>query len=82
LLTEAYSTAHSILTSNIKQLRNLSNCLVEFETLSRTEIDLAIAGGNKEIRKQRSTEDRARKEEREKLKSVSKESLVTEKNIS
>jgi ATP-dependent metalloprotease FtsH len=67
LLTEAYETAHEILTANSRQLKALSEALVEFETLSKTEIDLAVAGKAKEIRKRRQKEEKARNEEKEKL---------------
>ena len=68
LLTEAYETAHGILTSNAKQLKALSEALVEFETLSKTEIDLAVAGKTKEIKKRRASEEKVRDAERAKLK--------------
>lgn len=68
LLSEAYATAYDILKTNVKQLRNLSDSLVEFETLSKQEIDLAVVGKVKEIRKRREAEEKARQAEREKLK--------------
>jgi ATP-dependent metalloprotease len=68
LLTEAYTTAQEILKTNLKQLKNLSESLVEFETLSKVEIDLAVAGRVKEIRRRRKAEEKARQAEREKLK--------------
>jgi ATP-dependent metalloprotease len=67
LLSEAYATAYDILKANNKHLKNLSECLVEFETLSKQEIDLAIAGKVKEIRRRRKSEEKARQAEKEKL---------------
>jgi ATP-dependent metalloprotease len=67
LLTEAYSTAHEILRSNSKQLKYLSEALVEFETLSKAEIDLAVAGKMKDIRKKRKAEETAKQQERNQL---------------
>jgi ATP-dependent metalloprotease len=68
LLSQAYATAYDILKTNVKQLKNLSDSLVEFETLSKQEIDLAVVGKVKEIRKRREAEEKARQAEREKLK--------------
>ena len=84
LVSEAYTTAHAILSANTKQLRNLSESLVEFETLSKAEIDLAVAGKTKEIRRRRAAEEKARNEEREKLKAAQDNEVatVTEKNTS
>jgi ATP-dependent metalloprotease len=85
LVSEAYATAHGILSANTKQLRNLSESLVEFETLSKAEIDLAVAGKAKEIRRRRAAEEKARNEEREKLKAAMQDNevaTVTEKNTS
>jgi ATP-dependent metalloprotease len=67
LVNEAYETAHRILTSKNTDLKNLSEALVEFETLSRTEIDLAVRGRTKEIRKQREAEEKRRTEEKKRL---------------
>ena len=68
LLSEAYATAYDILKNNVRQLKNLSESLVEFETLSKPEIELAVAGKVKEIRRRRKAEEKARQTEREKLK--------------
>lgn len=67
LLSEAYATAYDLLKGNCKQLKNLSESLVEFETLSRQEIDLAVSGKVKEIRRRRKSEEKARQAERETL---------------
>jgi ATP-dependent Zn protease len=67
LLTEAYETAHSILTTQSKAFKNLSEALIEFETLGKEEIQLAIAGKRKEIKKLRDKESKARTEERARL---------------
>ena len=67
LLKEAYSTAHTILTDNSKALKRLSEGLVEFETLSKAEIDLAVAGKAKEIRRLREVDTKIRMQEKDKL---------------
>jgi len=67
LLTEAYETAHKILTDNVKGFKNLSEALIEFETLGKEEINLAIVGKRKEIKRLREEESKSRSEERQKL---------------
>lgn len=67
LLLEAYKTAESILQTNLKQLRNLSEALIEYETLSKDEINLAIAGKSKEIKKTRDAQEVTRAKERKNL---------------
>lgn len=69
LVNEAYTTAHSILTSKNRELKYLSEALVEFETLSRTEIDLAVGGRTKDIKKQRAVDEKKREQETTILKS-------------
>jgi ATP-dependent Zn protease len=69
LVNEAYTTAHNILTSKHRELKNLSEALVEFETLSRTEIDLAVGGRTKDIKKQRAVDEKRREEEKSILRS-------------
>ena len=67
LLSEAYATARKILTDNSRSLTRLSEALVEFETLSRADIDLAIGGRCGEIRKQREAEEKRKTAERKAL---------------
>ena len=78
LLTEAYTGAASILSSNQKQLKFLSEALIEFETLSKDEINLAIVGKTREIRKRRELEEKGREEERMKLTIITEEETVAE----
>ena len=67
LLNEAYSAAHALLVKNVKQLKNLSEALVEFETLSKPEIQLAISGKSAEIKRVREIELKAKQLERDAL---------------
>ena len=79
LLSEAYNAAHSLLSKNLNQLKNLSQALVEFETLSKVEIDLAIAGKNKEIQRFREIDAQAKQRERDTL--LEKEKQVAEASL-
>jgi hypothetical protein len=67
ILTEAYDSAYKILTENNKGFKNLSEALIEFETLGKEEINLAIAGKRKEIKRLREEESRNKLEEKQQL---------------
>lgn len=45
IVDESYAKAHGILKDNIKNLHNLSECLIEKENLSGAEVDEIIAAG-------------------------------------
>jgi cell division protease FtsH len=45
IVDESYAKAHSILLENIKNLHNLSECLIEKENLTGAEVDEIIAAG-------------------------------------
>merc|ERR1711870_124962 len=56
LLTDAYTRAADYLRSHEKELHRLADALVEYETLSAEEIQLAINGNGKEIAKKRKSQ--------------------------
>jgi ATP-dependent metalloprotease len=78
LLNEAYAQAHAVLASNAKQLKNLSEALIEFETLGRDDLKLAVAGKVTEIRKMREKERQEREAEK---KSLETKKVTEEQNI-
>mmetsp|Transcript_79251 Transcript_79251/g.183915 ORF Transcript_79251/g.183915 Transcript_79251/m.183915 type:complete len:746 (-) Transcript_79251:208-2445(-) len=56
LLTDAYKRAADYLRTHEQELHSLAQALIEFETLSAEEIQLAIKGDSKQIAKQRKDE--------------------------
>ncbi len=61
LLQEAHNKAQDLLNAKKKELHQLAEGLLEFETLSRTEIELVIDGKSGKVRKSRQ-EERRKKE--------------------
>jgi cell division protease FtsH len=45
IIEESEATARKILTDHIEDLHTVANALLEYETLSREEIDTVLAGG-------------------------------------
>ena len=45
IVDESYAKAHTILRENIRNLHNLSECLIEKENLTGAEVDEIIAAG-------------------------------------
>ena len=78
LLTEAYTSADTLLRNHQKQLGLLSEALMEFETLSRGEISLAIAGKSKEIKKNRLIEGKKISDEKKSLNVQMAAKIVTD----
>eukprot|EP00405_Crypthecodinium_cohnii_P040677 CAMPEP_0206555238 /NCGR_PEP_ID=MMETSP0325_2-20121206/17663_1 /ASSEMBLY_ACC=CAM_ASM_000347 /TAXON_ID=2866 /ORGANISM="Crypthecodinium cohnii, Strain Seligo" /LENGTH=744 /DNA_ID=CAMNT_0054055477 /DNA_START=56 /DNA_END=2290 /DNA_ORIENTATION=+ len=57
LLTNAYTRAAKLLKDHEKELRSLAEALIEYETLSAEEIQLAISGKNSIIAERRKAEE-------------------------
>ena len=64
LLQRGYATAKRVLTEKRKELLRLAEALVEFETLNKSEIDLACRGELVKLRKEKTDEKERKAQEK------------------